>query len=232
MGLGLDLRTAVAKTFREMWHDRNGTVVPDDSSVTLGNDAVKLTGTVLYADLAESTGLVDLFTPQFAAEIYKTYLLCAGRIIRDEGGTITAYDGDRIMAVFIGGSKNTSAVRAALKINFSVSEIIMPLKNKQYESNAYELKQVVGIDTSDLLVAKTGVRGANDLVWVGRAANHAAKLTAMSDAYSTYITSDVFEAMSQDVKVTDGRAMWEPAYWSTFYNSIIYRSNWWWRIPE
>jgi class 3 adenylate cyclase len=70
--------------------------------VKLGNDAVKLSATVLYADLADSTKLVDGHTKQFSAEIYKTFLHCAAKIIRSEDGVITAYDGDRVMAVFIG----------------------------------------------------------------------------------------------------------------------------------
>ena len=45
-------------------------------------------------------------------------------------------------------------------------------------------KQSVGIDTSELFVARTGIRRANDLVWVGRAANHAAKLSARSGSVS------------------------------------------------
>ena len=68
-------------------------------NIQLGNDAVKLEGTVLYADLDDSTKLVDTMSPEFAAEVYKSYLVCAARIIRDQGGVITAYDGDRIMAV-------------------------------------------------------------------------------------------------------------------------------------
>jgi class 3 adenylate cyclase len=59
---------------------------------------------------------------RFAAEIYKTFLHCAAKIIRSEDGVITAYDGDRIMAVFIGNAKNTSAVRAALKNSLGGTE--------------------------------------------------------------------------------------------------------------
>jgi class 3 adenylate cyclase len=93
------------------------------------------------------------------------------------------------------------------------------------------LKHVVGIDTSNLFVAKTGVRGANDLVWVGRAANYAAKLATLPDSYQTYITKEVYESMIADVKVsTDGRQMWEAVRWNTFDNRIIYQSNWWWSI--
>src|SRR5688500_11199572 len=86
----------VRKVFRERWTTRDGQKVPESKDLQLGNDAVLLKGTVLYADLAESTGLVDGHSASFAAEVYKSYLHCAAKIIRAEGGEITAYDGDRI----------------------------------------------------------------------------------------------------------------------------------------
>jgi class 3 adenylate cyclase len=231
MGLKFDLESEVAKTFDSRWNERDGTVVPDDQSVTLGNDAVKITGTVLYADMAASTKLVDSKKPWFAAEIYKTYLHCAAKIIRLEGGTITAYDGDRIMAVFIGDLKNTSAVRCALRINYAVGQIIMPAKRRKYPNDDYVLQQVIGIDTGTLFVAKTGVRGANDLVWVGRPANYAAKLTELPPDYPTYITGTVFDIMSAEVKISSNPPMWEERMWTNMNNMRIFRSNWHWSIP-
>src|SRR2546423_1450016 len=103
--------------FGAKWTIREGRKIPDTPDLQLGNDGLTLTGTALYADMADSTDLVDRFKPSFAAEIYKTYLLGACRIIRDNGGDITAFDGDRVMAVFMGDYKNTSAVKTALKIN-------------------------------------------------------------------------------------------------------------------
>ena len=126
MSLGDDLKAEVIKILGERWTTREGSVVPDSDDLKLSNDAVKLEGTVLYADMDDSTRLVDSRKPEFAAEIYKIYLVSAARIIRDEGGEITAYDGDRIMAVYIGDGKNTLAVRTALKINYAVKEIINP----------------------------------------------------------------------------------------------------------
>ena len=231
MALKEDLENEVAEMFKESWEERDGTVVPSEDSVKLGNDAVKVEATVLYADMADSTKLVDGYKPYFAAEIYKTFLHCAAKIIRSESGVITAYDGDRVMVVFIGNSKNTSAVRTALKINYAVHNIINPARQAQYPKNTYTVKQIIGIDTSKLFVARTGVRGANDLVWVGRAANYAAKLAALPDTHSTYITKEVYDAMNAAVVTSsDGRAMWEAVEWDTFGDRTIYRSTWWWRI--
>ena len=230
MALGDDLNSEIGKILSDRWSTRNGQVVPESENIQLGNDAVKLEGTVLYADLDDSTKLVDTMSPEFAAEVYKSYLVCAARIIRDQGGVITAYDGDRIMAVFIGDSKNSTAARAALKINYAVAKIINPAIGSKYPSSGYSVKHVVGIDTSDLFVARTGIRGANDLVWVGRAANHAAKLSGR-DGPPSQITADVYNRLRKDSKFgSDGRNIWTPTTSKEIGNRQIYTSRWTWGV--
>ena len=230
MSLGADLKSEVKKIFSGQWTARDGQQVPDSDNLKLSNDAVKLDGTVLYADLSGSTNLVAGSKAHFAGEIYKTYLHCAAKIITSEGGVITAYDGDRIMAVYIGTSKNTSAARSGLMINYAVEYIVNPALKAQYPNETYVVKQVVGIDTSKLFVARTGIRGSNDLVWVGRAANYAAKLTELSDDYPTWITADVYNMLNETLKTSNGKPMWEAMLWTAMNNFSIYRSNWWWRI--
>ena len=231
MGLLIELNKEVKQIFKEQWKTRDGQVVPESEDLKLSNDAVLLEGTVLYSDLSGSTYLVDNYKQYFAAEIYKAYLHCAAKIVRSEGGTITAYDGDRIMAVYIGDSKNTSAARSALKINYAVLNIITPAIKNQYSSCNYGITQVTGIDTCKLFIARTGIRGSNDLVWVGNAANYAAKLSSLPSSYATYITSDVYNVLNKEVKLsTDGRSMWDRTIWNQMNNKIIYRSNWWWSL--
>ena len=228
MGLGDDLNSEVRKILAENWTVRSGRKVPETDDLKLGNDAVTLKGTVLYADLDDSTELVNTKSPKFAAEIYKSYLVCAARIIRSEGGAITGYDGDRIMAVFVGDGRNSVAARAGLKINFAVREIINPAIKDQYPNTNYSVKQVVGIDTSDLFIARTGIRGANDLVWVGRAANYAAKLSARSGA-ATQITSAVYESLNKNSKFgRQDQNMWTRETAQGI--GIIYTSSWQWRV--
>ena len=113
------------------------------------------------------------------------------------------------MAVFIGDYKNTTAVRCGLKINWAVKNLVMPALRQQYPDSTFQVRQVVGIDTSNLFVARTGVRGANDLVWVGPAANYAAKLTELGADYPTRITHRVFERLNDEAKfANDGKPMW------------------------
>jgi class 3 adenylate cyclase len=230
MSLRDELISEVRDIFRNSWNSRDGNVVPESENLGLGNEAVKLDAVVLYADMAESTALVDSYSATFAAEIYKAYLHCAAKIIRFEGGAITAYDGDRIMAVFIGNMKNTSAVKAALKLNHARFNIINSAIKAQYTNVSYEVKHVVGIDNSNLLAARTGIRGANDLVWVGRAANHAAKLTTLN-GYSTWITKEVYESLDNSAKLDDkGYDMWKVHTWTQQMGRIVYGSNHHWIV--
>jgi class 3 adenylate cyclase len=228
VGLKDDLEAAVKKIFGDRWTERDGQVVPEPVNLKLGNDAINLDATVLYADLSGSTTLVDAHTPHFAAEIYKTYLVCAARIIKDQGGTITAYDGDRIMGVYIGDSKNTSAVRTAFKITGAVWDIIKPALKNQYPKSEYNLKHVIGVDTSKLHASRIGVRNDNDLVWVGRAANYAAKLSSLPADFTIYITKAIYDNMHESVKYTgaNNQNMWEARSWTAMNKLSIYASTW------
>jgi len=230
MSLVDDLKAEVKKILISSWNPREGTVVPEPGAIKLGNDGVYLDATVLYADSDGSTKMVDTQTASFAAEMYKCYRYCAGRVITSENGAITAYDGDRVMAVFIGDWKNTEAVRAAMKINYVRNQIINPAIKSHYATKTFTVSHGIGIDTSKLLVARTGVRGANDLVWVGRAANYAAKLSDLGDN-NTWITKAVFDRIHSSAKVTNGQDMWELRIWTAMNGISIYRSGWQWRVP-
>lgn len=232
MATAKEIRAEVAEIFATRWKSRDGVVVPDSDGVKLGNDAVTIEGTVLYADLADSTDLVNNYKNLFAAEIYKSYLITACRIIRNHGGEITAFDGDRVMAVYLGRSKNSSAAHSALNIHWAVDRVINPAIKAQYPDTSFELKQAVGIDTSPLLVAKTGIRGANDLVWVGRAANYAAKLCGVRQgSYASFITEDVFKLLNDGSKYGGNprRLMWDKLMWAEM-GITIYGSSFWWEV--
>ena len=135
------------------------------------------------------------------------------------------------MAVYLGGSKNSNAAKTALQINHMVTQEINPRIRNHYKTTTYQLKQAVGIDSSKLLVAKTGAWGSNDLVWVGRAANYAAKLCSLREgSKASFITPAVYDKLSGDTK-TGGdppRSMWEKVTWKET-GTEIYQSSWRWK---
>lgn len=226
----LELRNGIDEIIESKWEKRDGTVVPNPEDIKLGNHAVNLEGTVLYADLADSTGLVQGYRSSFAAEIYKVYLMVASELIKNNGGRITAFDGDRVMGVFIGDSKNSSAAKCALQINHMVSREIKPRLKKQYPTTSFDFVHGIGIDTSPLFVARAGVWGNNDLVWVGRAANYAAKLSALrTGSASIFVTSEVYKKLNASSKFGGDPKldMWTKTTWAE-YGIVIYESAWTW----
>jgi hypothetical protein len=107
--------------------------------------------------------------------------------------------------------------QAAQRVNWACDQILTPPFNAQYsftESYSAEhgavkvgdpttdspVKQRVGIDTSSLFIARTGIRGSNDLVWVENAvenaANNAAETAALDPRYPTYISAHVSSSLT------------------------------------
>jgi adenylate cyclase len=226
----LDVRSVL----NTAWNDRDGQVVPSSDTVALSDGAVKMNLTILYADLADSTELA-MYDRKMTARIYKAFLLCSSKIIKDAGGEIRSFDGDRVMGVFIGNSKNTSAVKCALKINYAFLKIIKPAFEEKYEvlrNGTLKLAHCVGVDTSDVLVIRGGVRYDNDLLWVGEAPNVAAKLSGIRNSpYHSYITEGVYNRLDAEVKISNGKNMWEKMedYWKGVKGiNVVYRSYWMW----
>lgn len=230
MGFKDDLYEELDNIFKYNWDVRDGRTVPADDGVKLGNDGVRIEAAVLYADMADSTEMVDIKKDTLSAEVYKAFLRAACKCITHNGGTITSFDGDRVMGVFTGNKKNTNAVKTGLMINWVVREIVNPTFKKTYTTSTFTIRHGVGIDNSNLLVAKTGIRGSNDLVWVGPSANYAAKLAAKRiSGYPTLITKSVYDLMNSEAKYSGDKNMWTETSISGFKEKI-FGSNFWWSV--
>jgi class 3 adenylate cyclase len=234
MALLQELQSECKTIFKTQWETRDGQVIPDPEDLRLGNDAVSFKrATVLYADLVASTQLVAGRSWGRAAEVYKAYLYCAAKLIRFEGGSITSYDGDRVMGIFIGDTQCTPAVRCAMKINYVVQKILNPAFTSQYPDDGLVVRHVIGIDTSAINAARTGVRGGNDIVWVGRAANYAAKLCDLrKDDMRTWITKAVYDSLNESAKLggANREPMWKEYKWTANGDHPIHGSTWWWEV--
>jgi class 3 adenylate cyclase len=230
-----ELAAAVDAIIKARWDVRDGQVVPETDDITLGNSGVTLDATILYADLADSTELA-IFNREIAAEVYKAYLIGTTRLIKDAGGEIRSFDGDRVMGVFIGNFKNTSAAKAAFRINYFFTHVLEPSFQNFYQSlhaSSFRFAQSVGIDTGEIRVARAGVRNDNDLIWVGGAPNVAAKLSSIREqCYSTYITEPVYKKLHDSAKFYNGQPMWERRTWQKgepYGAGYVYRSAWWFK---
>ena len=235
MGLGADLKANVNQFIKTSWTRRDGRTVPEPEDIGMGNDGVELNEAVcLYADLADSTPLVLKYSDWFAAMVYKSFLHCATKIILSEGGSVTSFDGDRVMGIFIGPERFNAAARTALKINWATSQMVEPaIKANWSEASvqSLQIKHTVGIDASKVFAARTGARGNNDVVWVGRSPNYAAKLAAWrGPRIPTLITAEVFAGLTGTARDSKGVCMWTKDA-RTIDGVSVYSSSYHWELP-
>jgi adenylate cyclase len=235
MALSEDVSGAVDTIFGTKFEERDGQKVPTSEDVALKNGAVKLTAAFLYADLAGSSVIAKQCPWDTTAKIIRAYLDSSVRIIRSFGGEIRSFDGDRVMGVFIGGSKCTSATKAALKIKYATQNIIQAKATGTFASvrnNNVIIRQCCGIDMGISRAVRAGVRNNNDLIWIGRPPSLAAKLSDLRDhPYSTWISKAVYGNLADEAKFSSGTNMWEERLLTyAGGKESVYRSSYHWSL--
>lgn len=210
-----ELVAEIGETVRTVWEKREGRIVPDNEQLKLGNDRVEMEAVFLYADLADSTELA-IAQQEIASEVCKGYIRGVTKLIKENGGEVRSFDGDRVMGVFIEGANNTAAVRCGLQINSFFRFVLVPEFMGFYGSRlaGFTLNQTVGIDRSHVFVCRAGARNDNDLIWVGRAPNIAAKLSNVRNEHNTLITDVVYGPMLNEVTYDcrTGQNIWSPVF--------------------
>lgn len=234
MALRDDLADSVQNILGTKFNERDGQKIPTSNDVSLTDGAVKLDAAFIYADLAGSGTIAKQCPWDTTAKIIRAYLDCATRIIRARGGEIRSFDGDRVMGVFIGDAKRSSATKAALQIQWATRHLIQPEATARFNSvknNDVKIRQACGIDVGTSRAVRAGIRNNNDLIWIGRPPSFAAKLSDLREyPYCTFISAATYNRLNKASKYSKGEDMWEQR--SLTYagkKETIYRSNYWWK---
>lgn len=228
----IDIETAVNEIIVVRWDDRDGQVVPKTEDVAFKDEAVKLEATYLYADLVDSSSLAQKVNEPVAARAIRAFLKSSVKIIRKYGGHIRSFDGDRVMGVFIGDSKNSHAARVALGINWAMTNVVRPKLVAKWPNleDKWKIKHAVGVDTGKVFIVRGGVRNNSDLVSVGEPANVAAKLSDIRTGEPSFISAAVYGRLSDTSKISrKGSNMWNKHSTITVGGKdvVVYSSTYW-----
>jgi adenylate cyclase len=174
--LASDFKIDVTDTF-VVPHSTDGlSTFPNLDAKTQGTKLIETA--VLYVDMRRSTALSLKHKRNTVAKLYSASVRAMTRCAAMYGGEMRGIIGDRVMMLFDSGNCFTQAVDTAVLIN-SVCQYII---NEHFEHN--EVTFGIGIDYGSMLAAKTGIRrhgnaqqSYRSLVWLGRPANVASKLT-------------------------------------------------------
>lgn len=180
------------------------TTVPslDDSDITYPNlktgvQKCKLIETcVLYIDLRKSTDLNLTHRRETMSKLYSSFVRAIMKAAKQYNGKVRNVVGDRVMVLFDSPGCYGNAYKTAVLLN----SIVTKLLNKYFTKN--EIKAGIGIDYGKMLVTKAGIikiGGENlnykSLVWLGRPANIASKLTDLANKSIT----EEFQTISSEI---------------------------------
>lgn len=212
----------------------DASVVPhsDDVRITFPNlderrQACKLIDTcVLYIDIRRSTELNLSHRATIVARLYSAFVRAMSRAARHYRGHVRGIIGDRVMVLFDSQNAFTDALDCAILMNTVASRIL----NKYFKQN--EVACGIGIDAGKMLVTKTGIikRGEDgpsyrNLVWLGRPANVASKLTDLANKAAETIAVTMVRASFDKQRPLHPDDFTVREYWPHEFVTELYTGN-------
>jgi adenylate cyclase len=195
--LAPDFKIDVTKTSAVPHSDAAAITFPNLDQKTQGTKFIETA--VLYVDMRRSTALSMKHRRHTVAKLYSAFVRAITRCADGLGGEVRGIIGDRVMVLFNEADCYTNAVDTAILIN-SVCQYVL---NKYFVHN--EVTFGIGIDHGTMLATKTGIRrhgsaqqSYRSLVWLGRPANIASKLTDNANKPAENIVLDKVRVTYRD----------------------------------
>ncbi|MBN1209787.1 MAG: AAA family ATPase [Myxococcaceae bacterium] len=142
--------------------------------------------TVVFVDVVGSTELVSAMDPEEAMDVFDSAMARLGRVVEDQGGRVTRYMGDGLLAVFgVPAAREDDpqrAVRAGLEIAQEARAVGAALAIESFAVR-------VGVNTG--LVAVGGETEAEDTL-MGSAVNLAARLQSAAPVGGVLISHETY----------------------------------------
>jgi len=200
--------TTVISSFERQWvHDTFSRFVPEavvedvlartDENRRLG--AVRRVGTVLFGDLRGFTAFAESHEPDQVAEFLNRYLTEMSEAIMDHGGTLIAYMGDGIMAVFGMPIEQPDHADRSLAASHEMLFERLPRFNQwlSREGLGDGFRMGIGLSSGEVMSGQVGSERRMEYAAVGDTTNAAARLEKMTKGtpHSIFIAESTKESL-------------------------------------
>jgi class 3 adenylate cyclase/type II secretory pathway predicted ATPase ExeA len=164
----------------------------DVAAVTVG---ARKTVTVVFADIVESTSLVERLEPETAQRVLDRFFDCMREVVERHGGRVEKFIGDAVMAVFgvpvLHEDDADRAVRAAAGMRDALDRL-----NAEFEETLGAAIQMrIGVATGEVV---TGDPSSGKPIVTGDAVNVAARLQTVA-APGTILIADSTHALVREI---------------------------------
>ncbi|MGA8181036.1 MAG: adenylate/guanylate cyclase domain-containing protein, partial [Desulfobacterales bacterium] len=148
---------------------------------------------VLFADVADFTGLAEKLDPEDVHEIMDRCFGILGREIHRAGGTINQYTGDGIMALFGAPIARDNPSRPACFAALQVQSQMKEFHRKIFKRYGVVFNLRIGIHTGPVVVGAIGDNLRLDYTAVGDTTNLAARLESLAEPKGILVSDRVFQ---------------------------------------
>lgn len=151
-----------------------------DDDLRLG--AVRREGTVLFSDLRGFTAFAEALEPAQVVECLNRYLTEMSEAIMDHGGTLVAYMGDGIMAVFGAPIEQPDHADRALAATREMLFERLPRFNEWVRARGLGdgFRIGVGLNSGEIMSGQVGSKRRMEYTAIGDTTNTAARLEGMT----------------------------------------------------
>lgn len=158
----------------------NDVLARTDQDLRLGG--VRRDGTVLFCDLRGFTSFSESLPPDSVIEVLNHYLEEMSDAIMDHGGTLVAYMGDGIMAVFGAPLEQPNHADRALASAREMLDLRLPRFNKWLEEAGMGRGFAIGIglNSGPVMSGQVGSKRRIEYTAIGDTTNTAARLEGMT----------------------------------------------------
>lgn len=175
-----------------------------DDDLRLGGE--RRIATVLFSDLRGFTSYADSRSPDEVIDVLNRYLSAMSDVILDHGGTLVAYMGDGIMAVFGAPiEQDDHAERALAAARIMTGPTLQAFNDWMRESGVGEgFRMGVGINSGVVMSGNVGSQRRLEYTAIGDTTNTAARLEGMTKGtpYAIFVgerTREMLRAAPDDL---------------------------------
>ncbi len=201
---------------------RTSNKIPQTSKDLKYNEIVKMDLAMLFVDITGYTDLVKNENPKKIARVMTLYVTEMGAAIRHHGGIIVSIEGDGLLASFntIQGKKHNAcekAVRCAVTMN-TLLDFVVNKRLREFNYNTISCRY--GMDFGPIIINRAGIKGEgkNELLFIGKATNHAAKFLGIASNGEYVISEEVYKQLSDFYRGSSNGWSWSSSYSSEYGN--------------
>jgi adenylate cyclase len=169
-----------------------------DGTIRLGG--VRLVSTVMFSDLRGFTSFAEALEPEVVIAILNRYLTAMSDAILDHDGTLVAYMGDGIFAVFgapLGIEDHADRALAAARDMLVRCREFNSWLEAEYGSKGF--KMGIGLNTGSVMSGNVGSERRLEYAAIGDTTNTASRLEGMTKGtpFQLYLSDSTHAALSQ-----------------------------------